>query len=219
MAVTCILSNHYKYAKVKKMIDLSADSIKVLLMRSGFVFDKDLHAMKKNIKGTISRSDISFDAATKKIATVAGDFVAAGFVPGGKITVSGSASNNGTYTIVTVSTLEIVTSEALVNESAGSSVTITGADELGTGAGYTQDTKTLSGQALAEDDANDRAEMTCSNVIWTASGGAIGPTPGAILYDDTSSDDTIIGYINFDGEQTAPDGADFTISNLKIRDS
>jgi hypothetical protein len=218
MAVTAVLSNHFKYQSYHKKIDLAADSIKILLMRSGFVFNKDLHATKLNVIGTINRSDISFEAATKHIHTAAGDFVAAGFVDGGQITVTGSASNNTTFPIVTVnSATQMTVNETLVEEAAGASVTITGTDELTTGYGYTKDTKTLAGGALAEDDTNDRAEFTCSSVTWTASGGSIGPTPGALLYDDSSDEDTIIGYIGFGAELTATDGANFVISNIKIR--
>ncbi len=218
MALTCTLSNHFKYRVYKKGVDLSADSIKVLLMVSGFVFNKRLHGKKINIKGVLSRSDISFESASKHIHTAAGDFQAAGFVAGGKIAVTGSASNNGTKTIVSVdSATQMTVSEALVDEGAGAAVTLTGADELSTGSGYTADTKVLTGQALSEDNVNDMAAMSANNVVWTAGGGAIGPTPGAILYDDTDADDTIIGYIDFGGNQTAPDGAQFTISNEKIQ--
>ena len=218
MAVTCTLSNHIKYQAYKAALNLSSDSIKVLLARSGFVFAKDDHAKKINVKASISRSDISFESASKHIHTVAGTFITSGLVAGGKVTIGGTASNNGVKTLVSVdSETQATVSEALTDEGAGAAMTIVGADELSTGAGYTQDTKVLTSLVLTEDDTNDRAEMTCANIIWTAAGGSIGPTPGAILYDDTSADDTIIGYIDFGGEQTAPDGADFTISNLKIR--
>ena len=219
MAVTCVLSNHYKYQKDKGEIDLSADTIKVLLMRTGFVFDKDIHATRKNLKGTITRTDISFVVSGKHILSTAGDFVAAGFVPGGKITVSGSASNDGTLTLVTVAAGDITVSEAVVSEGEGASITITGADELATGNGYTQDTKVLTNQVLTEDDTNDRSELTCDDVDWTAGGGSIGPTPGAMLIDDSTSDDTIIGFINFGAEQTAIDGTHLTITNIKLRNS
>lgn len=66
---------------------------------------------------------IAFVAATKKI-TDSGNGLA-GFLTGDKIKVSGSASNDGTYTIVIGGVAgEIVVSEALVNEDAGASVTI-----------------------------------------------------------------------------------------------
>ncbi len=218
MPVTGTLSNHFKYQAYKKQLDLSADSIKICLMRSGFVFNKDTHALYKNVMGTISASDISFENASGHIHTAAGDFVAAGFLAGGKILVSGSTSNNTTYTITTVdSATQMTITEALVEEIAGDAVTIAGADELATGAGYTRNNKTLANLVLAEDDGNDRAQMSCDSVVWTATPGGIGPTPGCILFDDTIAEKTIIGYIDFGGEQTAGDGATFTISSLVIR--
>lgn len=219
MALTCTLSNHFKYRCYKKGVDLSADSIKVLLMVSGFTFNKRTHGKKINVKGTITRTDMSFTSASKHINTVAGDFQAAGFVAGGKILVSGTASNNGTLTIVTVdSATQITVTEAVVNEGAGASMTLTGADEIATANGYTADTMTLTGQALTEDNVNDMAYMSANNVVWTANAGSgIGPTPGAILYDDNDADKAIIGYIDFGGNQTAPNGAQFTISNERIQ--
>jgi hypothetical protein len=96
------------------------------------------------------------------------------------------------------------------------------ASELGTGFGYTQNTKTLTGVTVTENDVNDRCEITCNDVIWTAAGGDIGPTPGAIIFDDTVTvsgdvpDDPIIGYIDFGSEVTQASGGSFTIMNIQI---
>lgn len=135
------LSNHFKYQCFKKQIDLSSDTIKVILMDTGFVFDKDNHA---------------------------------------------------TYAQVM-------------------------ADELAGGNGYTQNNKTLTSQVLTEDDTDDRAEMTCDDVSWTASGGSIGPTPGAILYDDSSNDNTVIGYLDFGEELTTTNGQTLVLEDIKVR--
>ncbi len=94
------------------------------------------------------------------------------------------------------------------------------ASELANGNGYTTGGATLAGVAVTEDDANDRTDVTWNNVTWTASGGSIGPTPGAIIFDDTASSpqaDTIIGYIDFGGEQTQTDGGTATIANPTVR--
>lgn len=94
------------------------------------------------------------------------------------------------------------------------------ANELATGFGYTQNTKTLSGVTVTEDDTDDRTEITWTNVTWTASGGSIGPTPGAIIFDDTVTTptaDPIVGYIDFGGEQTQADGGVATISSIEVR--
>jgi hypothetical protein len=92
--------------------------------------------------------------------------------------------------------------------------------ELGTGYGYTINTKTLAGVAVTEDDTNDRCSVTWNNVTWTASGGDIGPVVGAIIFDDTVTTptaDPIIGYIDFGGAQTQVDGGVATVANIEVR--
>ena len=138
------ISNKMKYLLATKAIDFSADSFKIILMATGFVFNADTHH---------GYADVS-------------------------------------------------------------------ASELATGYGYTRNTKTLAGVAVTEDDTDNRTEVTWSNVTWTASGGAIGPTPGAIIFDDTVTTptaDPIIGYIDFGGEQTQADGGVATISAVEVR--
>lgn len=135
------VSNKLKYLLATGAIDFSSDSFKIILMQSGFTFNKDTHHQY---------SDVS-------------------------------------------------------------------ASELGTGNGYTANSKTLAGVSVTEDDTDDRTEVTWSNVTWTASGGAIGPTPGAIIFDDTHADDAIVGYIDFGGDQTQADGGVATISGIELR--
>ena len=139
MAVVLTLSNHYKYQKAKKLIDLSADSLIIILMKTTFAFDKDADA-----------------------------------------------------------TLSDVT-----------------ADQIATGDGYTQDTKALANLVLTEDDANDRAYMSCDDPSWTASGDI--PSVGAaIIYDDDTSDDTVIGCIDFGVNYTTASGTTFKIEDIII---
>jgi len=72
---------------------------------------------------TYTAATIAFVFATKKI-TDSGNGLA-GFATGDTIIVSGSTSNDGTYTVATGGNAgEIVTSEALVEEVAGDTVTI-----------------------------------------------------------------------------------------------
>jgi len=44
MAIVVTLSNHWKYQIGKKMVDVSADTFKIILMNDTFAFDKDAHA-------------------------------------------------------------------------------------------------------------------------------------------------------------------------------
>jgi len=134
-------ANRLKFLMASGDIDFSADSFKIILMDSGFTFNKDTHH--------------------------------------GYADVSGS--------------------------------------ELGTGNGYTQNTKVLANVSVTEDDTDDRTEITWDNASWVASGGPIGPSPGAIIFDDTDASDSIVGYIDFGAEYTQADGGTATITNIEVR--
>ena len=84
--------------------------------------------------------------------------------------------------------------------------------------GYTTGGVTWSGTlTISEDDTNNRSSVTrATDPSWTASGGSI-VSPGAALVDDTTTDDTVIGYVDFGGDQTATSGGTFTIENLEVR--
>lgn len=58
------------------------------------------------------------------------NFKTRGFFVGQEIVISGSAVNNGTYTVADVTPSTIVVEESLVNEAQGSTVTITGRSPL-----------------------------------------------------------------------------------------
>ena len=145
--MSSVPSNKVKFLLASKIIDFANDSFIIILMQSGFVFDKDAHH---------GYADVS-------------------------------------------------------------------ASELATANGYTVKTKALTGVAVTEDDINDYCSVTWSNVVWVASGGSIGPSPGAIIFDDTvvaggvTVADPIIGYIDFNGNQTQYDGGSATISNIGLR--
>ena len=87
------------------------------------------------------------------------------------------------------------------------------ASELSTGNGYTQFTKAAAGISISRNDTLYKATITWSNPQWTASGGSIGPTPGAFLVNDTVANDPLMMYIDFGTEGTEPDGGVFTIAN------
>ena len=140
MATTTI-SNHFKYQLADKQIDLSADTLKAVLLGTSFTFDADSHA---------TYSDVS-------------------------------------------------------------------ASELSTGNGYTAGGEALTTLTLAEDDTDNRAEMTCDDVQWDASGGDIGPFGAAIIYDDTTSDDTVILCVDFGTDYTIPNGSSFQLKDIEIR--
>jgi hypothetical protein len=77
------------------------------------------------VTGTI----ISFTASTKKITssnTATINWVTRGYRIGQTITVAGTTTNNGTFTITNITASELTVSQVLVNESAGASMTVLG---------------------------------------------------------------------------------------------
>ena len=84
-----------------------------------------------------------------------------------------------------------------------------GGTQLSTANGYTQDSKTLSGVAVTTVTTND-AKFDADDVTWTASGGSIAAI-GALVYNDTDTNDPPVAYIDFGGTETAGDGTDFKL--------
>ena len=84
-----------------------------------------------------------------------------------------------------------------------------GATQLSTANGYTQNDKTLAGLAVATVTTND-ARFTCNAVQWTASGGNI-EAEFAMIYVDSITDDPPLYRYNFEGPITATDGIPFVI--------
>jgi hypothetical protein len=89
-------------------------------------------------------------------------------------------------------------------------------DQISTGYGYTQDDKTLTGVSVTEDDANDRAQFTCDDVTWTASGDDIGPFGAMIIYDETDANNAVVGCIDFGTDYTIVDGASWTGQDIVL---
>ena len=90
------------------------------------------------------------------------------------------------------------------------------ASQLATNYGYTKDTKAVTVSSVTEDNTNDVARVVFSDVTWTASGGSIGASGAAIIYDDTTSDDTVVCCIDFGADGTAPDGFNFQITGIVV---
>ena len=91
-------------------------------------------------------------------------------------------------------------------------------EEIPTGNGYTaRGIAMLSGE-LTEDDTNDKGKMVWSyNPTWTASGGSIGPAGAAVLFDETSSDDTVVGCIDFGEDYTATEGLSIQVMSGEVQ--
>ena len=85
------------------------------------------------------------------------------------------------------------------------------ADQLATAFGYTQDSKILTGVSVIENDTTDKAETRWASVSWTASGGSIGPTGAAIIYNDSATGDPIACCVDFGVDKMIEDGSGLLI--------
>lgn len=211
MSITGIASYGFKYELAIGNINLSSDSIKACLMRSGYIFDPAIILYKKNFKTISDSATLTCTEPDQKITRVAGDFIAEGFVIGMRITTD-LATNTGPFIITNVGTLELTVDSGLVAEGPTASKIVTGDDELPDGYGYARDTMILSAVNLT---SGEFVIFTCDPVSWTTAGGSIGPTPGIILYDDDAPDDPVIGYFDFDGEKEATSD-DFIFGGIQI---
>jgi len=82
--------------------------------------------------------------------------------------------------------------------------------EATAGTGYTAGGQALANVAVTTVTTND-SKFDADDVTWTASGGTIVAAYG-VIYNDTDANDPPLAYINFDGTQTATDGADFKVT-------
>lgn len=87
----------------------------------------------------------------------------------------------------------------------------TSTNELATNFGYTQDSKAVTGGAITVNDTDDVAQYDIADITWTASGGAIGPASGCLIYDVTAGSRAVY-LIDFAAAKTADDGTDFKIT-------
>lgn len=79
--------------------------------------------------------------------------------------------------------------------------------------GYSAGGATVTSSAWAETGAGTGVwRFTSANVAFTASGGSIGPFRYAVLYSDTSTNDKLVGYLDYGSNLTLPDGGVFTIT-------
>lgn len=87
--------------------------------------------------------------------------------------------------------------------------------EIAGGNGYTVGGETLSVSSVwSQDNINDNASLTWSNVTWTASGGAIPDFDAVIIYDDTHADDVVVGCVTLDSTVSLSDGSGFQLQNI-----
>ena len=81
--------------------------------------------------------------------------------------------------------------------------------ELSTANGYTAGGATITVTSSAQ--SSGLYTLIASDVTWTASGGSIGPFRYAVIYNDTATNDELIGYIDYGYSVTVASTQTFTI--------
>ena len=81
--------------------------------------------------------------------------------------------------------------------------------ELSTANGYTAGGATVTITSSAQ--SSGLYTLIASDVTWTASGGSIGPFRYAVFYNDTATNDELIGYIDYGYSVTVASGQTFTL--------
>lgn len=126
------------------------------------------------------------NASPDTITDSASGFLTAGFQPGDQVTVAGSASNDGTYTIATVAagTITLLNRNDLATEAAGPTVTLTANKNVPDGVslnikaksantgnitiGYSSETALNTGTGWTSLDSNESigVQVYRTDVIW-----------------------------------------------------
>ena len=86
-----------------------------------------------------------------------------------------------------------------------------GPEEIAAGNGYTAGGNTAAITTSSQDPAGTYKLVLGDPTTWTASGGTIGPFQYAVLYNDTATNDELIGYWNYGSAVTLASGESFAV--------
>ena len=181
----------------KAKIDFGNDVFKMLLMQPLFSFNPASYLSYLNVIGTTGAVNYTIAKATATITWAGGDFIAAGFVAGNRITMNGT--NNGEYVVYSVGTttmkIMVAAGSTLVNETATGKI-IRCVDEMATGGGYTAG----AGGVVVTFTAGRSGLVLNADFDWADFGSNLATSPGGLIYDAspiTSATKLVVAYAAF----------------------
>lgn len=84
--------------------------------------------------------------------------------------------------------------------------------EISAGNGYVAGGQVLDNRTWAETGAGTGIwQFTTDDEVFTASGGTIGPFRYVVVYSDTSTNDKLVGYLDYGSSISVTDGNTFTV--------
>lgn len=89
-----------------------------------FKSDGTTAVMDQSVGMQLLGADYTFTSGTKMIAKASAGFSSTNLQVGDQVVITGSASNNGTFTVATLADAAITVNEAITTEAAGASVTL-----------------------------------------------------------------------------------------------
>lgn len=85
-----------------------------------------------------------------------------------------------------------------------------GPEEIAAGNGYTAGGNTTTLSSSAQTGGTYKLVLN-DPTVWTASGGSIGPFQYVVLYNDTATNDELIGWYNYGSSISLASGETFTV--------
>lgn len=104
-------------------------------------------------------------------------------------------------------TLKVVLTNAAPN--VATHTQLSDVTQIANGNGYTTGGTAAASNAYSQ--TSGVGKLTANDVVFTASGSGIGPFRYAVLYNDTATNDELIGYADYGAAQTVNSGETFTV--------